>query len=293
VIKRIAVVDTSNRQDSKSRADSLLDRLSKECPPEDAPLGLSWEVVQCSPDDVRDHIDDFWLIWAHDSTSGNDLPATLEATVSQEIRGTNVQPALIVCYGGGFIRYNFPPKNPTGAQLAVAERMIRTHEVDGQEVINFHQKPGNKWNLEGFLRSAADSYPRIDKTNLLSILCGLSERRLPSYKEIAHSVLTISRILEGEMMQGLDGCLSARESFLRKSPTVIRALDGLIEGGNGIDVPAPQLSTFQKVMEDLREIRQHVYGLRTSDDWTSPSSDDAEILLKSVTDACRSLRSSD
>lgn len=293
MVKRIAIVDTSNPRDSKSRAESLLRRLGQDLPAESAPIGLSWEGVGCSPEDIRDHIDDFWLVWAHDSPAGSDLEMTIEAAVEQERSGRKALPAIIVCYGGGFVRYRFPPENPSVEQLAVNERMLRTHKLEGQEILTFDEEPGSQWNFTGFLRAVADSYPRVNAAKLLAILCGVTEEGGPSYRGITHSVMTVVRLLQGEMRDAIDGCASARDSFLTKAATIIRAIDNIIDTSDKVEVPREIASVFQSVVRDLGKMKESVELLQTSANWSSINRDENDLLLKSLIVSCEALRSND
>lgn len=291
MVKKIAIVDTSNPDDSKSRATSLRERLSEEHPSENAPSGLSWVVVECSPEDVTKHIDDYWLIWAHDSPRDDDLDLTVASAEDQERRHPNALPAIIVGYGGGFVRYAYPPDIPNREQIAVSKRMIRTHRMGGQDITNFHEKPGSTWNLVGFLRSVADSYPEVDESKLLPLLCGqdgISQR--PSVAGIAHTAVSIIRILEGDMLDAVKGCASAKGRFLQKAPTIIRAMEEFQASAEATEVAGYQATQFARLMSDWASLRQYIEILLSSNDWSRIDAEKGAGLLNALSTTCQLLR---
>jgi hypothetical protein len=288
VAKGIAIVDSSGSY-SESRARSLKYRLDRESPSkEEAPIGCTWDTLTCSPDEIGRRITEFWLVWAHDSPTGDDLELTLEAVIEQEGRHPNSSKIIIVCYGGGRFRKVFPPKNATREEQRVASRMIRTHKRN-QEVLNFQTWPTREWNIEGFLRAVARTYPDVNESELLDVLCESIVAETVTPTSINHSALSIIQLLEGEMIEALRGCSTAKSRFSNKIPTTVRAINDLLFNAEKAVVKEHATDLFKLLREGLLSVKNLLQRLQGSEDWAEVNCDDAAKLLARLRTTCERL----
>jgi hypothetical protein len=294
MVRKIAIIDESNPDFSADRSRSLLKRLSRveECPLEDPDLpDISWHAEICAAKNLKARIGEFWLAWVHDGTSGLELKSVTDAAVAQERKMPGVLPTVIVCYGGG-VASTYPPRGVrvTKQIEVVASRILWTRECDAVE--NFANGPAAGWNLGGFLRSVAESFPSVDRSQLM-LLCGKTKTDRLSLTSVAHSTEQLVRLLEGEMLEAIRGCLPAAERFTKKASTVVRAIEDLQEGLNGILKDESSTSSGSNIMRNLTVLKQLVEKLQNSGVALKVTYQDGHALLQSLNANCAELRAID
>jgi hypothetical protein len=92
------------------------------------------------------------------------------------------------------------------------------------------------------------------------------------------------------MIDGLNGCASAKKRFLGKAPTVLRAIGDLQGSARNLVKDIIDTRELQTLVEGLDDLRTLIFKLSGGDEWEANVSDQGEQVLKALNEACRNLR---
>jgi len=283
VDRRIAIVDESNPEFSKTRAASLLDRLEGSLPSLSPPLQCSWELEICPAIQLPDRIRDFWLAWIHDGGDRSEFECAKEAVLMQERSSAGSFPTAIVFYGGG-AESLFPsgPDQDDPAVIAVLSRMIWLQERD-LAIEDFSYGDGSTLNLEGFLMRASEWFPHLGPEEL-SMLCD-SPRSPEEFKPstITHTAKPILREIEKNLLPGMKGDLLSRERFLAKADTVMNEIDKLRGIVVRVEKNSVRTRAVKALSSDFLSLRNIVDKFRSESIWNECNIEQTTKLLESLT----------
>jgi len=283
VDRKIAIVDESNPEYSKTRAASLWGRLERSLPSVSPPLQCSWELEICSANQLPDRIRDFWLAWVHDGWDRSEFEYAKTAVLKQERSAPGSFPTAIVFYGGG-AESLFPTARDQDdpAVIAVLSRMmwLQQHEL---VIESFSYGDGSALNLEGFLMRASEWFPRLGPEEL-SMLCD-SPRSPQEFKPstITHTARPVLWEIKKNLLPGMKGDLLSRERFLTKAETVMNEIDKLRGIVTRVEKNSVRTRALNVLSSDFLSLRNIVDKFRSEMIWNDSNIEQTTKLLESLT----------